>query len=45
MGNKKVQIAVVVLMLAGMVIYVMSMDLSEDPVNEGDGVPVPAAAE
>jgi hypothetical protein len=45
MGNKKLQIAVVVLMLAGMVIYVMSMDLAEDPVNEEPGVPVPAAAE
>ncbi len=45
MRNKAVQITVVVLMLLGMVIYLMRMDLAEDPVNEEPGTPVPAATE
>mgnify|MGYP006914721564 CR=1 FL=1 len=34
MNKKWVQITVVVMMLLGMVIYLMTMDLSEDPIDE-----------
>ncbi len=34
MNKKSVKIVAVVLMLAGMVLYVMTLDLSEEPVVE-----------